>query len=103
MAEGTDLQWEPKLFLQWGTDPKLSELSRRAVNTQLHDQKPRYVRGTWVAQSVKHLTLAQIMVSWFVGLSPASKFSLSAPHSLTLSLSNIIRIKKEIKLCKKHY
>ena len=27
--------------------------------------------GTWVAQLVKHLTLAQVMISWFVGSSPA--------------------------------
>ena len=27
--------------------------------------------GTWVAQSVKHPTSAQVMISWFVGLSPA--------------------------------
>lgn len=26
--------------------------------------------GAWVTQSVKHLTLAQVMISWFVGLSP---------------------------------
>ena len=32
-------------------------------------QKPR---GTWVAQSVNCLTLAQVMISEFVGLSPAS-------------------------------
>ena len=28
--------------------------------------------GTWVARSVKHLALAQVMISPFVGLSPAS-------------------------------
>ena len=28
-------------------------------------------RGTWVAQSVEHPTLAQVMTSWFVGSSPA--------------------------------
>ena len=60
-------------------------------------------RGAWGAQSVKHLTLAQVMVLWFVGLSPTSGSvltaqslepaldsvtpSLSAPPLLTLSLS----------------
>ena len=29
-----------------------------------------YGRGTWVAQSVKPLTLAQVMISWSVSLSP---------------------------------
>ena len=29
-------------------------------------------RGAWVAQSVKRLTLAQVMISWFTSSSPAS-------------------------------
>ena len=29
-------------------------------------------RGTWVAQLVKRLTSAQVMISWFVSSSPAS-------------------------------
>ena len=29
-------------------------------------------RGAWVAQLAKHLTLVQVMISWFMGLSPAS-------------------------------
>ena len=28
--------------------------------------------GTWVAQSVKHLTLSQVMISWLVSSSPTS-------------------------------
>ena len=56
-----------------------------------------------MAQSVKHLTSAQVMISWVVGLSPALGsvltarslepasdsvcVSLSAPPLLTLSLS----------------
>ena len=35
-------------------------------------------RGTWVAQSVKRSTSAQVMISWFVSLSPASGSVLSA-------------------------
>ena len=55
-----------------------------------------YLWGAWVAQSVKHLTLAQVMISWFMSLSPASdpgacfRFwfpSLSAPPQLMLCLS----------------
>ena len=37
--------------------------------------------GPWVAQSVEHLTSAQFMISWFVGLSPASG-SVLRPWSL---------------------
>ena len=59
--------------------------------------------GIWVAQLVKQLTLAQVMISQFVGFSPASGSvltaqslepasdfvspSLSAPSPLSLSLS----------------
>ena len=34
--------------------------------------------GAWVAQSVKRLTLAQVMISRFVGLSPALGFVVTA-------------------------
>lgn len=70
-------------------------------------------RGAWVAQPVKHLTSAQIMISQFVSLSPESgsvltawslepasdsvSLSLSAPppvHAHTLSLSKINKLKK---------
>ena len=33
---------------------------------------------SWVAQSVKHLTSAQVMISWFVSSSPASGSVLTA-------------------------
>ena len=62
-------------------------------------------QGTWVAQSVERPTSAQVMISQFVSLSPASGSvlpaqglepalnsvspSLSAPPLLTLSLSKI--------------
>ena len=70
--------------------------------------------GAWVAQSVKHLTWAQVMILQFVGLSPASGSvltalspepasdsvspSLSAPSQLVLSLpvSKINKRKKKI-------
>ena len=49
---------------------------------------------TWVAQLVKHLTSAQVMISWFVGSSPMSGSVLTARAwsllwilSLSLSLS----------------
>ena len=41
----------------------------------------KYLRSTWVAQSVKHLTLAQVMISQFTSSSPASGFVRTA-HSL---------------------
>ena len=35
-------------------------------------------RGAWLAQSVECLTLAQVMISWFVGSSPVLGSVLSA-------------------------
>ena len=47
--------------------------------------------GTWVAQSDKHLTLAPVMISWFVGLSLTSGSVLTAqslePASVAVSVS----------------
>ena len=39
-------------------------------------------RGSWVAQSVMRLTLAQVTTSWFVGSSPMSGSELSAQSLL---------------------
>ena len=39
-------------------------------------------RGAYVAQSVEHLTLAQVMISQFVSFSPTSGCLLSAPSPL---------------------
>ena len=63
--------------------------------------KIKYVGDAWVAQSVKRLTSAQVMISWFVSLSPVLGSVLTAlepasdsvspclsdPLSLSLSLS----------------
>ena len=61
--------------------------------------------GAWVVQLVERWTLAHVMISWFLGLSPASSSvfiaqsqepasdslspSLSAPPPLTLCVSKI--------------
>ena len=55
-------------------------------------------RGAWVAQSVKHPTSAQVMISWFVGSRPASGSVLTAqslesaldPVSPSLSASPLL-------------
>ena len=65
--------------------------------------------GTWVAQLVKRPTLAQVMISWFVGSSPvlgsvlpaqslepaldSVSPSLSSSPPLTLSLSRSLKNK----------
>ena len=38
------------------------------------------LRGAWVAQSVKHLTLAQVLISWFVSSRRGSGFVLTAQN-----------------------
>ena len=38
----------------------------------------RKYRGAWVAQPVKRLASAQVMISWFVSLSPESDSGLTA-------------------------
>ena len=51
------------------------------------------IRGAWVAQSVRHPTSAQVVISQFVSLSPASGSVLTtqspepAPDSVSPSLS----------------
>ena len=73
--------------------------------------KNKHLRGTWVAQSVKRPTLAQVMISLFVGssptlgsvltagsLEPASDSvspSLSAPPPLMLCLSVSLSLKNK--------
>ena len=44
--------------------------------------------GAWVAQSVKYLTLDQVMISWFVSLSPALVSVLTA-QSLEPALDSV--------------
>ena len=46
------------------------------------------LRGAWVVQSVKRLTLAQVMISLFVGLSPTSGSVLTA-QSLEPTLDSV--------------
>ena len=45
-------------------------------------------RGTWVAQSVGRPTSAQVMISWSMGLSPASGSVLTA-QSLETALDSV--------------
>ena len=44
--------------------------------------------GTWVAQSAERLTLAQVMILWFVSLSPTSGSVLTA-QSLELASDSV--------------
>ena len=43
---------------------------RLGEETEINLDLRGLIRGAWVAQSVKHLILAQVMISWFVSSSP---------------------------------
>ena len=77
--------------------------------------KKDHSRGTWVARSVRRPTLAQVMISRFVGSSPASGSVLTAQslqsaicvtlslcpspaHALSLSVSRINKYIKKKKI-----
>ena len=67
-------------------------------------------RGTWVAQSVKHLILAQVMISWFTGSIPALGSVLTAQSlepasdsvSLSLSASPLLALSLSLSLTHTH-
>ena len=67
------------------------------------------LRGTWVAQLVKHPTSAQVMISQLMSLSPASGFVLTsqslepALDSVSPSLSLPLRHSSSVFLKNKHF
>ena len=61
---------------------------RRARTHSLKIKSWMLYRGAWVAQPVKHPTSAQVMVSQFVGSSPASGYVLIA-QSLEPALDSV--------------
>ena len=92
-ADSTEPAWDSLCF----SAPPLLSLSLSKININL---KTILSWGAWVAQSVKCLTIAQVMISRFVSSNPASGSmltaqsllgilspTLSAPPLLTLSLS----------------
>ena len=92
----------PFLICQLG-DTSFLCLSSSCCRVQSKLQECIYFRGTWVAQWVRRLTLAPVMISWFISLSPTPGSvltaqslepasdsvspSLFAPPQLTLCLS----------------
>ena len=79
-----------------GGDIKILEVKDEGTGTKKKETRGKgkfchfrvLLRGAWVAQSVKHLTLAQVMISQFVGSSPASGSVLTA-QSLEPSLDSV--------------
>ena len=63
------------------------------------------MRGAWVAQSVKRLILAQVMISQLMGLSPASGSVLTiqslepASDSVSVCLSVSLSLSLYLSLC----
>ena len=58
-------------------------------------------RGAWVAQSVKCLTWAQVMISWFMGSSPKSGSVLTAQslEPASDSVSPFVSARPPLALC----
>ena len=93
-----------------------AEIGVMHIQAKEHQELPA-IWGAWVSQSVKHPTLAQVTISWFVGSSPASGSvltaqslepawdsvspSLSAPPPFVLSLSLSLSLSQKINIKKK--
>ena len=56
----------------WSAVDKTKRIRKQAADWEKLFAKDTYDRGAWVAQLVKRPTLAQVMISQFVGWSPAS-------------------------------
>ena len=87
LALGTSLTVDTPFLLQKNTLQK-----QLAYKDIVHHEETWAVEGlisgdAWVAQSVKRPTSAQVMISRFVGLSPASTQSLEPAQILCLTLS----------------
>ena len=74
------MQWWAKLFPG-------SSLSRKPQREQIPPLEAA-LRGTWVAQSVKLQTLAQVRISWLMSSSPTSGSVLTA-QSLEPALDSV--------------
>ena len=74
--------------------------------------KNKHFRGTWVAQSVKQPTSAQVIIPWFVTLSPSPDSVLTArslesasdsvPSSLPLPLLHLHSVSLSLSLSHTH-
>ena len=53
-----------------------AEVLESAFRSDIPRRKRILLRGAWVAQLVKHLTSAQVVISWFGSSSPASSSAL---------------------------
>ena len=95
--------WSPEMSRNLGTSNPSRKQTSQGQRTEVSVSfKNLIFQGTWVAQSVKRPTSAQVMISRFVGSSRTSGFALMAwsllrilclplslllPHSHSLSLS----------------
>ena len=73
--------WAHLLSTELSLGSQIGSGSERVRVTDLvreFQDKTNLTRDAWVAQSVKRLTLAEVMISWFVGSSPMSGSVLTA-------------------------
>ena len=72
-ADNVEPAWD-SLSSSLSAFPLLSLSLPKYINKNIFKK----IWGTWVAQLVKHLTLAQVMISWFMSSSPVSGSGMSA-------------------------
>ena len=93
-------QWTKKVCFIWSKDQEKDNLARK------HFLKIFIYWGAWVAQSVKRLTSARVLISRFVSSSPVSGSVLSAqgllrilclPNSLCPSLAHALSLLLSLK------
>ena len=61
-----------------GMKRKVKQYNNRYYNSDIRQGRIQTKRGAWVAQSVECPALAEVMISQFVSLSPASDSLMSA-------------------------
>ena len=87
-ADSVEPAWD-SLCLSLSLSLSLSKRKREKPKIIAHVILKNYkAGGTRAAQSVKHLTSAQLMISWFVSLSPALGSMLTA-QSLEPALNSV--------------
>ena len=73
--------------------------TQHGLNPRPQDQESLALRRTWVAQSVEHLTWAQVMISQFVSPSPSSGSLLSVGNPLWIFYTPLSLLLPDFHLC----
>ena len=94
----------------YGLSPKFSSGHPGSQEEKWNTFRNRKKRGAWVAQPVKPPTSAQVMIPWFMGLSPVLTSVLIAQSlepaldsvSPSLSVLPLLMLSLSLSLCQKY-